>query len=1191
MIEQIFEILQGQIGDIIKQALAFLLTPSQGQKARHALLEGVWKGFCLYVFFRPFILEIAEFLNEATYVGVWVEKGNQEIDIRIIAIVLRIIIFSASCIVTYLFSCMFVSDKFPFFSIFFEYHTYYNREFLKECYKPVRTILKLYFDILCFSGFLNILFRKPREVEVFFDWIISAFVVYSIYSMFLEDTKAEYVEKMSEIPQNMTRNRIKDYVGLVQESRNPKWVLKAMIESNRLPEIQNKPVFADEYDYAGFLYKNANNLDHLELMKCLLEEKSVLTDTPFYKDMGVALFLPLHEALRKGKKIIFFIGGSETHKEIMDWIEEGISDVTKMEEFWKITNLSEQERSWDIGVMTSDDMTMLYGLEKLLTNPDGFVVVFIHPEKLLMEAQNELYEWGYLLSLQQTAPIYVVIERAMLGLLDLVSHLFCTEFTHVSKATEPACVTSLYVVDGEQRELYEEKIKITPYIGMEGVLAKYANDADMIDVHWMTGNKAAFEDVNSIKKQHMLFGTDDKILCKTGLWGLRKTGTSFQILTDEFNNIWELARQAKTRGEVSAIISIASDKYLLLPYMLDQFDTFRDDIYAIPAMASDFSEVALNRSIVLMKLLLYRNMSGEEIRRYRSRYGNKSGKDEKLYDGSVLKRKERKEIEDEMKECLGSSLDICIKQKKNIYYIVKSPSLLRKCEELTAPAVYFDEEEKIKTLLSGKHLWQIDQIYLPGQIAALNGKLYQIKGKEKLYTEHKWEEVLRVKRYRGGMIYGQRYYQDRLYLFEKEMEIGNYLEARCQVKWKMLSLPFSVETKGYYTMARRDNEDRLEYEELSKLLRERIRREYMVPCKRKNVIALQFEENSEWSTRRTMAIIFSEVLKTLFPEGHPYIAVLPRAKETIEPNAEKPYEHLYYRMKENGIQGSYDILIAEDSQLELGILSMINRHMEHILRIIYSYCKWWQDTGDENNKNKDNCIIKRGYWEQAMETMEGFVSELDAAGFETLSANRNKNTGTQVNQMAVKTGNYCRCCWREVPIHGGKCDICKNASLTEESYKTMIQVIYSQFTIMFGMQINFPIEIVEKRRFQWHAVQRSWWEKSRFRCTPHADYYAAMASLVRETVICWIENNLDKADKVKLNDKEEKCVRSKNVKRALGDWYEICFMYLFKQDEYVARRIAALSKKRGDEKTYFEALCNIWKVEDCKKETPLGKYL
>lgn len=1067
--------------------------------------------------------------------------------------------------------------------LLYEYDTVYHKKFLKEYFRPARIIFLYMKNLLFMERVLWFLF-KDYSIEK----LIYFYIIFCISNVFDGYTRREYELKLNKIPADVRENAIESYVTELKRNKGSEILLMEKLMVNRLPELLRKTEF--ETLEEQFLYNNTNNLDHLELLKRLMNNESVLTDTPFYQDMNVALFLPLHQALLQGKKIIVFSGGSESREEIIQWINEGIMAVTRMDEFWRVVSLADKIDDWDIGMISMDDLTMLYDIKDLLINPAGFVIVLLHPAKLLTEAQNELYEWGYLLSLEQIKPVYVVIERPMLGLLDVVSHIFRTEFKYVSRVAEPAATTSIYVLDSGRKDVYINKLNMTSLVGMGGVAAVSAQNAKVGNIEWMVGDKLPLYDMNSILVQHTTLimksgkrsnATDvpKVVQGKPGLWGVKKRKSAFLIMEDDINNLLELSRQSASRGSINCAVTIVSERYLLRQFMIDNLRNFFDDIYAVSAMACSFSEISLNRSVVLMKLLLFRGMSAEEIKIYRSRYSSADS----IADDKVLTQAEKSEIIEEIKRCIGGKAELKLHRKYNqdnkkiyTYHLVQNKELLRMCKELTAPAVYFDEEENKITLLGGKHFWQVTQEYLPGQIVTLSGKLYRIIGLEQLYIDCGWEQVLKVRRYREGIIYQQRYYQDRRYRLNGTINMDEP-EHKFGMTWGSFYVPFEVKTAGYYTVWSEDNRDKVEYTVISS---DKYDRKYGADdgC-RKNGIALKFDNwGEEWQQREVFIIILNEVLKTLFPEGYHYLAVLAAADNEQDNNN---LRYLHYELERNADAAQYSILILEDSRLELGILNMINRHMEHILRIVYSYCVWWNGKkGEERDKSSFWALDE---WKNAMDTMQDFAAGLHSLKFHTLMDFRRQTSEPDFNTQYTGGEQFCPGCWEIVSEKKEYCNKCKNSFLTQEDYDQLYEIACWQLDRLFGLQFDIPVRIeITNTEKQKEPVLR---KNTVLYCKPDVQVHAALGNLVRQMVLILAEDRYSSKDKIASME----C--KKNVLRAVADWYEIYFMNKFLLNEYASNRKQWLTKGKGKEAQAFEKLCRRHKFDADKGNLPLDNVI
>ena len=1059
-------------------------------------------------------------------------------------------------------------------TFFFEYHTVHRKIFLKENRKAVRDILKIYIKCLIAAEGLFCILGQERGLSI--DFLLIFYISCLCKDILDMYTCKEYEEKIKNIPDNIKEEKLKKYINRVEEETDESLILEKVF-CNQFQEVQRKVEF--ETDEENFLYRNTQSLDHLELMQRLLNGESILTDTPFYKDMGVALFFPLQQALVQGKKIIFFSGGSESLEEITEWIRSGIRSVTKMEECWRITAFKDRDKIWDIGVITMEDLTSLYDMNKLLPEQSGVIIVFVHPERLLIDAQNELYEWGYLLSLKKIKPVYVVIERAMLGLLDLVSHIFRTEFKYVSKAATPASISALYALDAGCWEIFDQKMGMTAKSGIGSMLASFAYNENIKNVCWLAGDKKAFYDINSILLQHtsLISPNMRKVpQCQAGLWGAEIENSPFLIMEDDINNIWEMIRQAQTRGLCSSIISIVCERYLLLPFMLDNIDIFFNDLYAIPAMTAAFSEIMLNRSIILAKMLLYQGLSANEIRMYMSGYHN----DNIEYNENVLRKEEEEKILEEIKKQIGEEVlfESDYNRNKNkiyTYRLKENEAFINSIEEFTAPAMYYDEEEKKQNFLGGKHLWQIDQVYLPNQIASLNGKLYRIVDWTKIYFEGKWQKVLKVRRYREGIIYSPRYYQNRKYNIVTSIK-QIYENMKYGIEWGNVSVSFAVQTKGYYSISNEKRKEKIEYTELQNV----IDREYTnIPVERKNGIILKISKGAEeWEQRKMIAIIFSEILKTLFPEGYHYIAVLPLPEQGNN-NQDDNLNYLYYKTDLEYQPGSFHILILEDSKLELGILNMVEQHIDHILRIIYSYCKWWEKNGIAN---RQDTVARYVLWRSSMEKTKKFADSLEQCGIEHLAQERKKDNLINNNYISmINTSNRkqkrCLYCGGKINTDEDRCIFCSKSFLTQEVYEEMYESACWQLLILFNIEINMPVNIVIKENKNGGIIRKG----SLFICDPKVQEHAARANLVRELILYWQLTNFSRWSTIPGKE------NLKKMRYAIAVWYELCFMKVYKYDTYVKESLDNIFNMKGKKKQQFIQLYTQYPFDNYDKMAPL----
>lgn len=823
---------------------------------------------------------------------------------------------------------------------FYEENEDYEGEFLKERWSQVRQLFGWLFagsviisvtmiGISCAVVFLSA-YRYP------FYPVLAVLVLGEINSFLSGMTLPEYEEEILGMGENARRNGVfsrlrriyRDLFGdrllcdVTSENSTDSESASALIKElseNGVPETEALG------GYFGRLFEAGVPLDKERMLSSLdlLEGRSVLYADPFYKDLTPYLTFVFCRTLVRGGKLLILTGRPETASEAEEWLRQTLAEAGAPT-LWKTGPLSDDEEL-DAAVLSSAE---LYDRD-LFSRCSDFLdkvrfVLLIEPSRTMATGQIGL---KLLLSCcGKDHPVtYAACDRNQDGLLDALSHLLEESLTEVICTDSPASsVTAMFwKADGDQMQ-HRIFSGVARCLGTGTELAAVAlkNQVEqvdwfgsrrvpLLDIRWLTGqyNRSVCEYADVPPSRHWL---DHSLKFHTDLWSQQRKKRIFAVAEDEFDNLFEAARQYSTRASEQAFLHILSGRYLLRDYMCANAEMLSTDPKAIPAVTADYAATSRNIAVRILMLLAEGPVRESRILHELAEEGGEGTVFERIvrllsryfpldkYPGSV-QYEERDEI-------AGDNIP---------YYSIGNPDFLREVVSSFRPARWYSEregEEPLDSRLLG-HVWQS---CLPGQLCTLAGKYY---------------EILSVSRERGVLVRraadhftGRKYYRQlRDYQFsslEEQDGTGN-LRSISGIELRRLTADVTVSTAGYLALDRLDD-----LKGGRKVLVDGIpEREY----RRRELLAVRFPDMPD-HVRLTVAVMLRELFVTAFPDTHDYLAVL----TDLSAWPGLPDGIAY------GFSGGEDgvIYILEDSHVDLGLTVAVERHLIRFLEQITDFLLW-----------------------------------------------------------------------------------------------------------------------------------------------------------------------------------------------------------------------------------------------------------
>ncbi len=516
----------------------------------------------------------------------------------------------------------------------------------------------------------------------------------------------------------------------------------------------------------------------------LLQGKSVLFCNPFYEDLDKYLFPVIIYNLLSYKKCLFIMGRDSTAEDFQAWLHKGVKDFLGADGLWKTEIITEAPDNYDLGILKFSD---IYNLDILNTNKDFFAqvgfVFILEPSRILATGQLALSLIVNQLDLAHCDKItYCTCDHNCDGLVDALSHALRTSITHVI-ATLPGNGFNLQIFWDADSQNMQYKIleNVTHYLGIGTEISlvgmkhhvcnslvplKSSKERSKQNECWFACDKFPILDMMWIAGQYyhqichytgMEVGQEqfNKALeVRANIWHCPKADSTYLIVEDEYNNLFEMARIFSSRSLKEGFVNIISSHYLLRDYMINFIDLFLSDAKAIPTIVPDYARTERN---VILKLLLMMTtfpLSEEFIRRELVLSGifenidydlkgkpSSSNRKDSIDDHTDLYNKFcaliRKHITDSSNEnerielkrvAIERTLEDGISVQYDPHYEIREDNhIINNCIKNLKNAYFICEDELTdKHYISAKLYGHVLQCYLPGQFITMEGKYYQV---------------------------------------------------------------------------------------------------------------------------------------------------------------------------------------------------------------------------------------------------------------------------------------------------------------------------------------------------------------------------------------------------------------------------------------------------------------------------------
>lgn len=701
----------------------------------------------------------------------------------------------------------------------------------------------------------------------------------------------------------------------------------------------------------------------------LLHGENVFFATPFYKDIDICIFFPIYTSLLRREKVLILLEDNDRLEEIRLWLKEGVEKVQNMVDFWDVDILDEDVRDADVGILPFQSICQtdkIQGLAPFLRKV-SFAVV-LEAADLLAGGQEAVVHLADKIGLDTPRCAWLLCDKNAENMLDLYSHLLNTEFVYVSATPLNAAnmVTAHWKLEMEPRRPWQPAQRylsigagIVEVAGRNrtGVFTWYGEKMMPVrDWKWIVGQYyRQYGSRTSQLPQQTLLGK--LVQCEISGVSCEREKEKFLIVEDTSFNLYETQRQYATRGEENLMLHILSPCYMLRDFMEDRKDVMEADAKYIAQFVPNYINSARNVYLRLIRRMLERPVPESEVEEL-------FGRSEQVIPEKTCIVKIREAVRILLNV---EAVEIAVKYRD--VFSEKHRSMRQEaCYQLVDEDAkkeflrYFMQANYLDEYGNHRHIGQLflaghlEQKYLPGQMAVLDGKYYEVRG---FYTG-KYEKALEVKR-ASEQVFRRRYYrQHRRYFFrncraeegerryEQEECIGEgLLRLRCR------TVDITACSCGYMELDSWNDIVHGKYVP------------YTGSCERvyqgKQVLEVKFAPRSApdgvpdpavddaRASCIWLAALLGECFCTFFPQYCHLLSVGVAwdQYQNLMEQYDMPrgtFRTLLADVRERVSDDCFYII--EDSREDMGLLSCVQRNFERMVQIIRDYMEWSKEHGN-----------------------------------------------------------------------------------------------------------------------------------------------------------------------------------------------------------------------------------------------------
>lgn len=660
----------------------------------------------------------------------------------------------------------------------------------------------------------------------------------------------------------------------------------------------------------------------LETALELLENRSVLFQTAFYRDLDYAFILSAYLKLVRGQTVLLVAATNVRIEKMTEWIRDGVKKLNGME-WWTFSPYRPFHKPGQLVAVYCSDFDEFCRDEKygefrenigiiLLQDPSEYSSHCMEQIRALWEAHEAVGE------------ICMAVCSASAEAINLVNWSFQTDRIYKGQLWRTA--KRFQTVYWKEENLKAEA-GLPREWGIEmDIFHCLVQEVKSGDIVWIGGEMLPVWDFLWAYKGRYTEDVGKNVILEEYGLDLQWSKEVYIIAEDYAGNYKKVLDTMVSRGWDKAMVNVIAPNYMLRDFI----QSFQANPLITEGLTAQRVETAHNVAWRLMHMLLQEWVGAGQIKKMMDtvhlpghKWGNTLRKQiGELFRLHILEKNEEVELEsifrneEEYRLKKNETIKTHLRKEESIYFVEKNKGKLTDIStNLTYNTVY--------------------QVYLPGQNVVLNNKSYKFigvfMGEDRYYAE--------VERNSGTVKRKTYYRQHRRYALSDVGEADNNLRVRqtCpHIHWKLEKADILVETCGYLEMEQFRGFGNANY----RICRHVPERKY----KKKPYIKIQVEVREEREAR-IIATWLKEAFYTLCRKYYDYLAVGMEGVESVSLSSieirETPEKKTVDLQK--NVKPVHNIYIIEDMDQDSGILWEIYEKQNDIMLLLGKFLS--QDKG------------------------------------------------------------------------------------------------------------------------------------------------------------------------------------------------------------------------------------------------------
>ena len=431
-------------------------------------------------------------------------------------------------------------------------------------------------------------------------------------------------------------------------------------------------------------------------------------------------------------------------------------------------------------------------------------------------------------------------------------------------------------------------------------------------------------------------------------WQLPRGDNYFLVVEDETKNVYETVRQFATRANRSGFINLISDDYLLRDYMASNREVFSVDPKAIPSIVPDYTRT--ERNVVLRLLLVLKSFGlsdselAEELAmlRWSKPADSPEAPDNGGGDWEPETLRQLRMAIAKHTQCFEAPISAITQPSEAAFeihearYFLEHGSALDSVLAGLGPAYFFVEDDTDGVNVIGSMLLgHVYQAMLPGMFLTYGGKYYEVQS---IHGSIQRPRV--ILRRAADHIRDRRSYR----------QLRRYSIANTQLRDAVAATKVigAVQVRRIVGDVVAESLGYIESDTRSQLSDGRAVHVDGVPPRiyvGKDILEIDLSAATD-EVRRSIAVLLSELFITVFPYGSAFIAVATE-DDSRSVGDLLPRFALDDLQDQEHASPSTSIYIFEDSMIDLGLTSAVERNWERLLEAVTDYLAWNLEEIDE----------------------------------------------------------------------------------------------------------------------------------------------------------------------------------------------------------------------------------------------------